>query len=438
MDHAVGALFVIAGAVGVPVGLRHQLLEALGIALAEQIARPLPAEDVARRIAPRRAVIGLVAGEEVEEQARLAERPFGAVLGAEDAAEQFLGLAPIEKVRLVGRALVGIARRHRDAVEPGFHHRVEEARDAFRLGAVEQRAIDVDAEAARLGELDRRRGLLVDAVLAHRVVVHLLVAVEMDRPDEERIRLEAVDLLLEQQRVGAQIDELLACDDAFGDLLDLAVEQGLAAGDRDHRRAAFVDRLEALFDRQALVQDLVGIIDLAAAGAGEVAAEQRLEHENQRITLDAGQALFHHVGADADHLIERNGHGFDLPSLFYRVRSAQPAASASSGGMRKRTFSVMPGSFSHSTSLSCLRRAIRFCTNSSGAEAPAVMPTAFAPLTQAGSSASASATRYALTPCTAAISRNRLEFELLAAPTTRTTSTCCASSRTARWRFCVA
>ena len=34
-----------------------------------------------------------------------------------------------------------------------------------------------------------------------------------------------------------------------------------------------------------LVQDLVGIIDLAAAGAGEVAAEQRLEHQHERIAL---------------------------------------------------------------------------------------------------------------------------------------------------------
>src|SRR5690348_18510150 len=42
--------------------------------------------------------------------------------------------------------------------------------------------------------------------------------------------------------------------------------------------------------------------------SGEVAAEQRLEHEHQRIALDAGQALFHHVGADADHLMDRNGH----------------------------------------------------------------------------------------------------------------------------------
>src|SRR5208283_6009112 len=52
MDHAVGAFFVIASAIGVPVGLLHQLLEARRIAFTEKITRPLPAEDRARRIAP--------------------------------------------------------------------------------------------------------------------------------------------------------------------------------------------------------------------------------------------------------------------------------------------------------------------------------------------------------------------------------------------------
>ena len=69
MRHAVRALFVAAGAVGIPVGGLHQLLEGLGVAFAEQIAGLLPAEDVARRHAPRRAVEFLIAGEEVEEHA---------------------------------------------------------------------------------------------------------------------------------------------------------------------------------------------------------------------------------------------------------------------------------------------------------------------------------------------------------------------------------
>ena len=71
----------------------------------------------------------------------------------------------------------------------------------------------------------------------------------------------------------------------------------------DHRRAAFVDRLEALRHRQTLVEDLVGVVDLAAAGAGEVAAEQRLQHEHERVALNPAQMLAHHISADANLLM---------------------------------------------------------------------------------------------------------------------------------------
>src|SRR3546814_16935743 len=57
-------------------------------------------------------------------------------------------------------------------------------------------------------------------------------------------------------------------------------------------------------NRQATVQDLVGIVDLAAAWAGEVAAEQRLEHEHQRIAAVAAEPLLHDIGAHAELLNE--------------------------------------------------------------------------------------------------------------------------------------
>src|SRR6185437_14317294 len=144
-----------------------QLLEGLHIAFADKVAGPLPAEIGARRIAPGRAVIVLIPGEEIEEQAGLRERPYDTVLRAEDAAEQLLGLAPVEEMRLIGRALIGIAGRDGDAVETQLHHRVEEARNARCIGAVEQRAVDVDAEALGLREPDRRDGAVIDAVLAN-------------------------------------------------------------------------------------------------------------------------------------------------------------------------------------------------------------------------------------------------------------------------------
>ena len=76
------------------------------------------------------------------------------------------------------------------------------------------------------------------------------------------------------------------------------MDQRLAARNGDHRRAAFIDRVETLLHRQALVQNRIGIIDLAATDAGEIAPEQRFQHQHQRIALASGEPLFQHVGAD--------------------------------------------------------------------------------------------------------------------------------------------
>src|SRR5438132_1151555 len=97
----------------------------------------------------------------------------------------------------------------------------------------------------------------------------LAVAVEVDGPGEKRVWPELVDLFFEQQRVGAQIDKFLAGDDLLDDLVDLVMQQRLAAGDDDNRRAALVDRFQAFIDAETLIEDRVRIIDLAAAGAGE-------------------------------------------------------------------------------------------------------------------------------------------------------------------------
>src|SRR5262249_39708716 len=99
VDHAVRALLIVTGAVGIPVGRFHQLAEGAHVAFAHEIPGALPAEHRASRITPRRAAVFLIAGEEIEEQARLAERPGApAASTAEDVAEQPLGRFAIEKM----------------------------------------------------------------------------------------------------------------------------------------------------------------------------------------------------------------------------------------------------------------------------------------------------------------------------------------------------
>jgi hypothetical protein len=138
--------------------------------------------------------------------------------------------------------------------------------------------------------------------------VALLVAVQVNRERQVRRRLVLIELLLEQQRVRAEIDELLARDDAFDDLRHLLVDQRLAAGDRDDGRTALVDGAQRVFDRHALAQDLVGVIDLAAAGAGEIALEQRLEHQHERIAFVALELLLEDVPRNAIRLNEGDSH----------------------------------------------------------------------------------------------------------------------------------
>ena len=135
-----------------------------------------------------------------------------------------------------------------------------------------------------------------------------LKPVEVDRKSQVGGWLKEVHFFLEQQRVGAQVNEFLARGNAVDDRFDLPVDQGFAARDRDDRCAAFIDRLKALLDRQAFVQDRIGIVDLAAPGAGQVAAEQGLEHQHQGIFLNPLEALFHNVGADAQLLDQWYGH----------------------------------------------------------------------------------------------------------------------------------
>src|SRR5476651_1120841 len=123
MDHAIGAFFVIADAIFVPIGRIHQLAESFGVSFAEQVAGPLPAKHRARRIAPGGAMIGLVAGEKIEKQRRLIEAPglaalaLGGVALGEDVAKELLGAGAVEEVLLVGRALIGVAGRDGDALD---------------------------------------------------------------------------------------------------------------------------------------------------------------------------------------------------------------------------------------------------------------------------------------------------------------------------------
>src|ERR1700694_4570966 len=173
VHHAIGALLVVAGTVRVPVGFLHQLAKAGRLAFTEQITGTLPTEDVPGWVAPRSATVFLVAGQEVEEKTRLAERPCARTSAtAENVAKKLLGASAGEKVCLIRRPFIRISRRYRDAIDAERAGLVEKPRDAVRVGIVEQGAVDVNAKAACLRGSNFGYGTLVDALFAHRAVVH--------------------------------------------------------------------------------------------------------------------------------------------------------------------------------------------------------------------------------------------------------------------------
>src|SRR6266702_7236547 len=281
--------------------------------------------------------------------------------------------------------------------------------------AVEDGGIDVDGEAARLGRLDRGHGAVEHALLRHRLVVMVLQPVEMDGEEQIGRGLEQIELLLEQQCVGAERDELLARHEAAHDLADLLVDQRLAAGNRYHRRAALVSRVPALLRGHAAVEDRIRIIDLAAADAGEVAAEQRLQHQHERIAFAAKHFLLEQIAADTHFLEEGDSHYTFLSGL--EIRIGQLAASWA--GSLNSMFSSRPGSTDTVTGPIRRSASITSSTSTSGAEAPAVRPTVLAPFNHSGLSSRPSAIRELATPASVPISRSLFEFELLAAPTTK-------------------
>jgi hypothetical protein len=104
----------------------------------------------------------------------------------------------------------------------------------------------------------------------------------------------------------AERHELPLLHEPSHDRADLAMNQGLSTGNRDNGRSAFIGGVEALLDRQSLVEDRIRIVDLTAAGAGKIASKQWLKHQNERITLPSRKLLPQDIRRDLCFLEEWN------------------------------------------------------------------------------------------------------------------------------------
>jgi hypothetical protein len=115
--------------------------------------------------------------------------------------------------------------------------------------------------------------------------VVLALTVHVNGEGQVLAGFEEINFLLQEQGVGAEIDVFFAGYEAFYDFPDLRVEQRFSAGDRYGRGSAFICRSEAILRSELHSQDVAGILDFSATGAGQVAAEEGLEHEDERVLL---------------------------------------------------------------------------------------------------------------------------------------------------------
>ena len=111
-------------------------------------------------------------------------------------AEQAARARPAQEMLLVGRFVVGIAGRKHHAFHAERHHVVEESAHAVGVGAVEERGVGGDAEAALhrfANALDRD---IVPAFLADGEIVMFALAVHVNGESQIFARLEKVEFFL--------------------------------------------------------------------------------------------------------------------------------------------------------------------------------------------------------------------------------------------------
>jgi hypothetical protein len=88
----------------------------------------------------------------------------------------------------------------------------------------------------------------------------------------------------------------------------LGVNQRFAPRDRNHRRPGLLDRRQRLVDRHPLLEDVLGVLDLAAERTGQVALKQGLQLDQQRVLLAPVQLLREQVLRHLGRLSERGSH----------------------------------------------------------------------------------------------------------------------------------
>ena len=146
-----------------------------------------------------------------------------------------------------------------------------------------------------------------------------------EQPGESRFQRGSVNagevipqLTPHEQAVGADIDDAALAQQAGDEFLDLRVDQGFAAANRDHRRSAVLSRGEAILQGHHVLEAGGVFTDAAAAGAGQVAGMQRFEREDQRESGRSPDFVLDNVPGDLNRQREREPHNKSLGFTWLR------------------------------------------------------------------------------------------------------------------------
>src|SRR5579863_8996822 len=101
------------------------------------------------------------------------------------------------------------------------------------------------------------------------------------------------------------------------------MKQRLTPRDRNRRRPALIDRPETFLGRELRLKHMRGILNLPATSTGQIAAEQRLQHQHERILFASLNLLLEDVTRHRPHLRNWHRHQSSLQSRFKKNLSSR-------------------------------------------------------------------------------------------------------------------
>ena len=174
---------------------------------------------------------------------------------------------------LVRRLIVAIPWRNHHTFDAELHHRIEKLAHAFRVGIVEERRIGGHPMSPLQRRLDGLHRDVIDAVPAHRQIVLIFQSVHVDAEREKLRRLILIEFPLHQNRIGTEIDVPFLCDQPANNRRHFGMDHRLSAGNADDRGSAFFGRRPTLLRSKSLIQHMVRVLNLSAAGTGQITPE---------------------------------------------------------------------------------------------------------------------------------------------------------------------